>query len=544
MVMRSLLILILSAFLFLSCTEKKDMALYDDPGVPANGDTIITGSIGDASTLIPLLASDGASRDVAGYIYNGLVKYDKDLNIIGDLAESWDISKDNLTITFHLRKGVTWQDGQPFTAHDVMYTYRVTIDPKTPTAYSGDFKLVKEARVIDDHTFQATYDKPFASALISWGAPMLPRHLLEGKDITTSPLGRNPVGTGPYVFKEWLSGSRIVLAANNNYFEGRPYIDRYITRIIPDVATMFLELKQGGVDMMGLTPLQAVRQTDYPKFKREFNKYKFLSFTYIYLGYNLKHPFFKDKRVRQAISHAINKQEIIDGVLLGQGVEATGPFKPDMWTYNGNVRRYEYSKEKAMALLNEAGFKKGADGTLEKDGKPFEFTILVNQGNTVRIQCAELIQRRLAEIGIQVKIRVVEWASLVNEFIDKRNFEALILGWSTSPDPDLFDVWHSSKQGKKELNFMSFENREVDELIVKARHTLDRNVSKKYYFRIQEILAEEQPYTFLFIPYANTAIHKRFKGIDPGPAGLSYNFIKWYVPEAQRRYKSNAALSP
>jgi peptide/nickel transport system substrate-binding protein len=315
-------------------------------------------------------------------------------------------------------------------------------------------------------------------------------------------------------------------------------------RIIPDSATMFLELKQYGIDMMGLTPLQAVRQTDYPKFKREFNKFKYLSFTYIYLGYNLKHRFFKDKGVRQAISYAINKQEIIDGVLLGQGVEATGPFKPDMWSYNGNVKKYEYNIEKALTLLHEAGFKKKADGTLEKGGMPFEFTVLVNQGNTVRIQCAELIQRRLSEIGIKVKIRVIEWASFINEFIDKKNFEAVILGWSIPQDPDIFDIWHSSKQGKKELNFISFENREVDELLIKARHTLNKEERKKYYFRIQEILAEEQPYTFLFIPYANVAVHRRFKGIEPAPAGLMYNFEKWYVPEGQRRYRINAALSP
>jgi peptide/nickel transport system substrate-binding protein len=538
------IILILCIFLFLSCSQKKDEALYDDPGKPGYGDTIITGSIGEPSNLIPILSSDSASHEVASYIYNGLVKYDKDLNIVGDLAESWDISKDNLSITFRLRKDVKWHDGKPFTAHDVMYTYKVIVDPKTPTAYSGDFKLVKDTRVVNDYTFRVTYSEPFAPALISWGASILPAHLMEGKDITASPLTRKPVGTGRYIFKEWIAGDRVLLSANDNYFEGRPYIDRYIMRIIPDSATMFLELKQYGIDMMGLTPLQAVRQTDYPKFKREFNKFRYLSFSYVYLGYNLKHKFFKDKRVRQAISYAVNKQEIIDGVLLGQGIESTGPFKPDMWAYNGNVTKYEYDTKKALALLNEAGFKKGAKDILEKDGTPFEFTILVNQGNTVRIQCAELIQKRLSEIGIKVKIRVIEWASFVNEFIDKKNFEAVILGWTIPQDPDIFDIWHSSKQGKKELNFMSFENKEVDELLVKARHTLNKEERKKYYFRIQEILAEEQPYTFLFIPYANVAIHRRFKGIEPAPAGLMHNFEKWYVPEGQRRHKTNAALSP
>ncbi|HEY3276554.1 MAG TPA: peptide-binding protein [Syntrophorhabdaceae bacterium] len=531
-------------FFCLSCGKPKEIGFYDDPGKASFGDTIITSSTGEPSNLIPILASDQPSHQISGLVFNGLVKYDKNLDIVGDLAESWDISKDNLSITFHLRKNVSWHDGRPFTAHDVMYTYRVTVDEKTPTAYSGDFKLVKEAQVLDDYTFKVTYEKPFAPALISWNAAIMPRHLLEGRDITASPLRRAPIGTGPYMFSEWIAGDRLILSANPKYFEGRPYLNRYVMRVVPDTATTFLELKQGGIDMAALTPMQAVRQTDYPRFKREFNKFKFLAFSYVYMGYNLKHRYFKDKRVRQAITYAIDKKEIVDGILLGQGIEADGPIKPDMWSYNGNVKKYGYNKEKAASLLKEAGFEMGPDGILRKDGAPFEFTVLTSQGNDVRIKCAELIQKRLSDVGIRLKIRVIEWAAFINEFIDKKNFEAVILGWTIPQDPDLFDIWHSSKQGKKELNFISFENAEVDEMLVKSRHTLDRKERKKYLDRVQEILAEEQPYTFLFIPYANTAVHKRFKGIEPAPAGITYDFIKWYVPENQRRYKKSAALSP
>ena len=162
----------------LSCSKAKESTFYDDPGKPAYGDTIVTASIGEASNLIPILAGDSASHDVANLVYSGLVKYDKNLNIVGVLAKSWEISRDNLSIIFHLRKGVRWQDGTPFTAHDVLYTYKVIIDPKTPTPYSGDFKPVKEAKVVDDYTFRVTYEKPFAPALQSWAIGILPRHLL------------------------------------------------------------------------------------------------------------------------------------------------------------------------------------------------------------------------------------------------------------------------------------------------------------------------------------------------------------------------------
>lgn len=540
-----LFLLCLTLFAILSgCSKGKQKVSYEAQGKPAYGDALVTASIGEPTNLIPILTTDAPSHEVASRIYNGLVKYDKDLNIVGDLAHSWKISNDNLTITFFLRKGVRWHDGKPFTSRDVLYTYKVITDPKTPTAYSGDFLLIKKAEAVNDYTFRVTYEKPFAPGLISWSISILPSHLLEGKDITKSELLRNPVGTGPYMLKEWVAGQRIVLVANKDYFDGRPYIQRHIIRFIPDTSSMFLELKNLSIDMMGLTPIQYLRQTDYPAFKREFNKYQYLSFSYVYLGYNLKHPLFKEKKVRQAISHAIDKKEIIEGVLLGQGIEAFGPYKPDMWAYNPNVKKYEYNKEKALAILKEAGFKMGKDGIMEKEGKKFEFTVLVNQGNEVRIRCAELIQKRLSEIGIKMKIRVLEWASLINEFIDKRNFEAVILGWTIPHDPDLFDIWHSSKQGEKELNFISFENKEVDELLTRARHTFNIYERKKYYFRFQEILAEEQPYTFLFIPYANLAIHKRFKGVAPAPAGITYNMEKWYVPYEQMRYKSYATVYP
>jgi peptide/nickel transport system substrate-binding protein len=538
-----LLVLILLLF---ACRKETDATRFEEQGKPAYGDTLIISSIGEASNLIPILASDSASHDVANYIYNGLVKYDKNLNIVGDLAESWDFSPDKLSITFHLKKNVRWHDGKPFTARDVLYTYKVIVDPKTPTPYSGDFLMVKRVEMIDDRTFRATYAEPFAPALISWSAAILPSHLLEGKDITASPLSRHPIGTGPYRFKEWIAGDRIVLTANDDYFEGRPYISKYVARVIPDPATMFLELKNNGIDMASLTPLQYVNQTEYAKFNRQFNKFKYLSFSYVYLGYNLKHPFFRDKRVRQAITYAIDKQEIVDGILLGQGVTAEGPYKPDMWAFNPNIKKYPFNPEKARILLGQAGFVKRFDGRLWKDGKPFEFTILCNQGNDVRIHCAELIQQRLAALGIGVKIRVIEWASFVNQYIDKRNYEAVILGWTIAQDPDIFDIWHSSKQKPKELNFMGFENREVDELLVRARRTFDQEERKRYYWKIQDILAEEQPYTFLFIPYTTLAVHKRIKGIEPAPAGIGYNFKDWYVPEGQQRYRTNnnARLHP
>lgn len=543
---KGVLLMLVSALAgYPACNKKKTEAPLEkgqpeEPGVqeaPAYGDAIVVGSIGDASNLLPILATDSASHEIAGLVFSGLVRYDKNLNLMGELAESWEISPDGLTITFHLRKGVTWQDGKPFTAEDVLFTYQTIIDPRTPTAYASDFLEVREARVLDLHTFQVVYKQPFAPALGSWTTGILPRHLLKDQDITKSPLTRHPIGTGPYRFVEWKTGEKIELVFNPDYFRGRPYIDRYIYRIIPDQATMFLELLSGGVDFMGLTPMQYSRQSEAEKFRGMFNRYRYLQFSYSYLGFNLQSERFADRRIRQAISYAINKQEIIDGVLFGLGEEATGPYRPDAWYYNPKVRQYPFDPGKARELFADAGYRdRDGDGILDRDGEPFEFTLMTNQGNLTRSRTAELIQRRLKEIGVSVKIRIVEWSAFINEFIDKRRFEAVILGWNTGPDPDQFDIWHSSKTEEKELNFIHFSHPEVDRFLEEGRHTFDLKERKSAYFRIQEILAEEQPYVFLYYPYSLPAIHKRFHGIEPAPAGISYNFERWYVPESLQRY--------
>ena len=525
------------------CAKKRDAAETSAPSseaAPAYGDAIVEGSIGDVSGFLTAVTSDSASHTAAGYVFNGLVRYDRNLKLEGELAESWEVSPDGRKITFHLRKGVRWHDGKPFTSEDVMFTYRRMIDPNTPTAYAEDFKQVTRASNPDPYTFIVEYEKPFAPALASWGMHVLPKHLLETyPDISRSPLNKKPVGTGPFRFVEWKTGEKTVFEANPDYFEGRPYLSRVITRVIPDPATMFLELKSGGIDMMGLTPLQYTRQTKTEEFRKSFNKYRYLSFGYTYLGFRLSHPLFSDRRVRQAFAYAINKKEIIDGVLFGLGQEATGPYKPGTWAHNPDVKRYPYDPERAKALLAEAGWKDAdGKGVLEKGGRKFAFTVLTNAGNESRAKTAEIIQQNLAAVGIRMEIRTLEWSAFINEFVDKRKFDAVILGWSISQDPDQYDIWSSKKTGPKELNFVGFADAEVDRLLEEGRRTFDIEKRKKAYFRIQEILAEEQPYVFLYYPDSLPVVQKRIHGIEPAPAGISYNFIKWYVPKGEQKYTS------
>ncbi|MDY0398198.1 MAG: peptide-binding protein [Desulfuromonas thiophila] len=523
--------------LLMGCRAEELSPAAEGTVVPAYGDTLIMGTIGDASNLLPPLASDASSTAITSLVYNGLVRYDKDLQIEGDLAQSWDISADGREITFHLRRDVRWHDGAPFTSADVLFTYQLMIDPATPTAYAEQYRQVSKAEAPDPYTFRVRYDKPLAAALPSWALDICPKHLLEGQDVTTSPLCRAPVGTGPFRFISWQPGEMIVLERNEDYYEGAAYLRRVLYRVIPDSTTMFLELQSGGLDTMGLTPLQFARQTETPAFGRRFNKYRYPAFAYTYLGYNLRKPLFQDKRVRQAISHAIDKQELIDGVLLGLGQPANGPYVPGSWPHNPQVKDYAFDPARAAALLEEAGWiDRDGDGVRERDGKPLRFVILTNQGNDQRIKAGEIIQRRLAEVGMDVRLRVIEWASFLKEFIYPGKFDATLLGWTVPIDPDGYNVWHSSKTGPGELNIIGFNNARVDALLEQGRRSLDQDRRQQIYWQLQEILAEEVPYTFLFVPDSLPVVARRFHGIEQAPAGIQHNLIRWFVPQAQQRY--------
>jgi len=505
-------------------------------------DIYVEAMLGDASYLNPILATDSASGAVNALVYNGLVKYDKNLILVGDLAEKWEVKDGGRTIIFHLRKNVRWHDGKPFTARDVIFTYKKLTDPGTKTPYASDYLLIKSIEAADPFTVVVRYKKPFAPALESWGIGIIPEHIYsDGQpDINSHPANRSPVGTGPFRFAGWITDEKIILEANDDYFEGPPGIGRVIFRIVPDQSVQFLELRNQSIDSMSLTPDQ---WNAYDVFFRKYNKFRYPAFQYTYLGFNLaRHPF-DDARIRRAIAYAIDKSQIINGVLLDIGRPATGPYPPQSWAYNHEVSDYEYDPKKARQILEEAGWgDSDGDGILDKkssDGKKinFEFTILTNQGNKVRQMTAEIIQSQLKKAGIKTNVRIIEWSSFIHQFIDKKNFDAVILGWSLSRDPDQYSIWHSSEAREGGYNFVSYKNPEVDKLLDMGRETFDFASRQKIYRRIHRIIHQDAPYIFLYYPDSLSVVHKRFKGPEIAPAGIGWNFREWYVPPSEIKYK-------
>jgi peptide/nickel transport system substrate-binding protein len=518
--------------------SKENLTDLNKPYPSQTGGTLIDAMTGEPSGLISMIAGESASSAISSNIFNKLLKYDKNLDLEGELAESWQISADQKTITFKLKPNLKWSDGKPLTSDDVLWTWHAVIDEKTGSPYASDFQLVKKAENPDPLTFSVTYEQAYAPALDSWaGLQVLPKHLLEGQDLHTTAFARNPVGSNYYKLDSWSHGEVIKLSRNPTSVLGQAKIDHLVTRIIPDSSAQFLELMADNIDSMGLDPIKYARIIPArPELQQKLALYKELGNSYTYLGFNLKHKPFDDVRVRKAINYAIDKQEIIDGVYLGLGINIASPYKPGTRWSNPNLEPYPYDPVKAKALLKEAGFVTNSDGILERDGKPLSFEIVTNQ-NKEREKSAVLIQRRLKAVGIDVKIRAIEWASFISRFIKTGDFDVVLLGWGLGLDPDQYNIWHSSQQAPGQFNFIGYNNSTVDKLLEQGRLELNPDKRMKIYHEFARVLLDDSPIVYLSAGYGLTAIHKRVKGIDnpAPPAGVGWNSETWYIPKPLRR---------
>ena len=546
------LFFILTPFLFSACGDASSSKKINNNAIitknypPSHGGTMISAMTGEPSSLIYMVAGESASASIASNIFNSLLRYNQNLDLTGELAESWQISEDQKTITFKLKPNLKWADGKPLTSADVLFTWQLVTAEKTHSPYASDYQLVKQAQATDPLTFQVKYEQAYAPALDSWsGLQILPKHILEGQDIHTTAFARKPIGSNYYQLDNWTHGENIKLSRNANSVLGEANIEKLVTRIIPDNSAQFLELMADNIDSMGLDPIKYSRIIPArPDLQEKLNLFKELGNSYTYMGFNLKHKPFDDIRVRKAINYAIDKQEIIDGVYLGLGINIASPYKPGTRWSNSALQPYPYDPAKAKSLLKEAGFvDTNGDGILERDGKPFAFEILTNQ-NKEREKSAILIQRRLKEVGIDVKIRAIEWASFISRFIKTGDFDVVVLGWGLGLDPDQYNIWHSSQQAPGQFNFIGYNNPKVDKLLEQGRTELNPDKRMIIYHEFAKELLEDSPIVYLSAGYGLTAINKRVQGImDPvPPAGVGYDSQKWYIPEALRRTETGRTV--
>jgi len=499
------------------------------PSKTVSSDTVIAAISTEPHRLNPILVSDLISSSISKLIFKGLTKNAEDASIVGDLAQSWDIKDDGRELVFYLKKGIIWHDGKEFTSEDVVFTYRLAVSPDIPTPHSSNFGPVKEVIAVDSHIVRVLYSEPYGSALESWSIGIIPKHLLENKDINSNAFDRNPIGTGPYTLKEWVSGQFIRLEAFKQNNQDTPKIKKLILKIIPDTTTQLMEAKTAKIDIMEATPEQYHSELDSTEIARHFNKYRAGSFRYGFLGFNLLDSRFQDRRFRQAISHAINKEAIIKTVLRDNGSISTGPYPPHVWYASQNAPYFEYNPEKARQLLKLLGWSADRDNILRKDGVPLSFTILTNFESKERIRTAQIIQSNLKDIGIKTNINTLEWQAFRHNAISKHQFEVIVLSRAYLWDPDIYELWHSSKTKEGEWNFLSYRNKEVDYLLEKGRKTLDFEKRKRIYHKLHETLAHEQACIFLYNADLLFIAHKRIKGIKPSPLGIFHNVDKWDI---------------
>ena len=452
------------------------------------GGTITIGHSSIPSIINPILTSDTISVTLTNLLFSSLVDFDINRNIIPDLAKSWEVSRNGLVWTFYLREDVKFHDGHPLTAEDLEFTYRTIMDPKSKSPIAERYELLDGFETEGDYIFRIFLKYPSAPFLgrVTW--PIAPKHLLENADICSTEFNHNPIGSGPFKMSEWRKDNTIVLEANPHYFQqDRPIIDKLIFKVYPDRKSAIQAINTGEMDIsLNLTTPDVL----FMNGGRKFRTYATLNSSYYALFFNLDDPLFRDLRVRMAMDYAIDKEAIIKNQLKGYGEICTGPFGVRSWANNPEIQPTPHSVENARMLLSQAGWRSETeDGPIEKDGKPFEMTVMVPSAHDVLERIAVGIKAQLAKSGIRTKL-VMGGASET-----KNGFQAILARAIVGTDPDYtYSFWHSQGGGGV---LASYSNPSVDSLLEQGRRISDMEQRKNIYRRIHEIIHDDYPAIFL-----------------------------------------------
>ncbi|WP_080847223.1 peptide-binding protein [Cytobacillus gottheilii] len=518
--------------------EEEPEAPAEPSGEPVQGGDLIIGSTGSPTMFNGLYSSDASSSDIEGMIFDGLIGSDLEFNPVtdGGLAESVEAAEDGLTYTVTITQDATFHDGEPLTADDVVFTYNIPLSEEYDGPRKSYFEAVESVEKVDDYTIKfnmSKVDAQFPVVGLSFG--ILPEHILG--EVPIPELGehefntKNPIGSGPFKFEEWRDGEYVKVVANEDYWDGRPYLDSVTYKIVPDANAMLAQLQAGDVHYYA-----GVAQPDVPTVESFADAAGLrlesgLALSYTFLGLNQRMEMFQDVSVRQAITHAIDREAIVENVMAGFGEVAHVPESPLSWAYNPDVPKFEYDVEKAKQMLADAGWTPGDDGILEKDGERFSFEVKTNQGNKVREDIVVILQQQLKEVGIEIVPQIVEFSSLIAD-IDPGvwNFEGIVLGWSLGTDPDPSGIFHT-KEIEAGLNFTGYSNPDLDVLMDQSLQELDKDARKDQIGQVQQGLAEDQAYTFLYYPEEFRALPANLQGYEFHAKNQLYNINKWWLEQ-------------
>ncbi|MGH7458376.1 MAG: ABC transporter substrate-binding protein [Longimicrobiaceae bacterium] len=517
---------------------------FDDvPEQERYGGTAVVGAIGDIPDINPLTSTDHTANQVEQYVlFTPLITYDENFEPVPRFARSWELNDDTTAITFHLLDGLYWHDGVKTTAYDVKFTYDRARDPDTGFANTAFWTNYGEATVIDSFTIRIEME-PHAGFMDPWRSlTFVPEHVLgevPAAELRTHPFSTTePLGNGPFEFVSRRVGQEWVFEANENFPEelgGRPYLDRIVYRSIPEPTTLLTELLTGRIDYyIAPSPEQAARI-------EEASGVRLLSFpdrAYVLIGWNQRLPMFEDARVRRALTMAIDREEIIEGVLYGYGDVGNSTVPPIFWQYQDSGDELAHDPARASELLAEAGWRdRDGDGILEnEDGDEFRFEIMTNEGNQQRADIVEVVQADLSQIGIDAEPRISEWGAMLDRINDpeRRDFEALLIGWVTEFRLDDTDLFHCDKLDDP-YQWVSHCDPELDRLLDTLPTIVSREQARPLWHRYQRMVAEQQPYTIVYFQQRLEGVNNRLRGVDPDARGDWLNAQDWWlVPEGRR----------
>jgi peptide/nickel transport system substrate-binding protein len=447
------------------------------------------------------------------------------------------LTEHNPVLVFNLRKNVRFHDGHVFDSGDVLFTYQAIMNPNNASPRTSDYEPIQSVEPLGPYRVKVVYKRLFSPAINSWFMGILPEHLLndaalkkEAKEkglesftIRDSRFNRHPIGTGPFKFKEWQSDELIRLVRNETYWDSPPEYHEYVMRVVPDALTQEMEFYAGAVDNYAVQPHQVAR------FKKDekYQSFSSVGYFYSYIGYNQRNPLFKSVEVRRALGMAIDVDQIIQYILYGEGERVTGPYPKITDWYDPSIQPLPYDPIGALKILNGLGWRKNDEGFLEKDGKVFEFNLITNAGNPVRKNILTIAQNSWRKLGIKCHTQIFEWAVFLKDFVNSLKFDALVLGWSMGIDPDLYQIWHSSQAGPRQLNFVGYKNPEVDRLIVRIRREYDKKKQVEMAHALHRQIAEDQPYTFLYVAKSTQLLDKKIVIVERQPDG-SEKYVKIY----------------
>ncbi len=512
-----------------------------DEGRAHDGGTLIRRLESDIVTVNPVTVSTIYDRWIVEYLFTPLIHLDQDLQAIPGLAESWDVSEGGRLYRFELNEKATFSDGTPVRASDVLFTLQKIVDPKSEAVQIvGAFEHLDltKTKVVDDHTIEIAFREPLAAQLVRFNdVNVIPEHVYS-KGSFRDDFNSTAVGSGPYRLVKREPGREIIVERRADFWGQKPPLQRVIFKVIGDHGTAWNALRRGDVDETRLASDVWLRERNNPQLTKSIDFKRFYTLSYNFIAWNGRHPLLRDKRVRRALAMCIPIDAVIQQLYHGTARAMTGPFTPDDFAYNPTVPAIRYDPEGARRMFASAGWlDSNGDGVLDKGGKPFKLELTIMSGSQSTIQFAQMVQAEMKRIGVDLELATLEPAVAVQRILSG-NYQSAYLGFDLDNDPDPFNILHSSQFPPRGQNFVYFSNREIDLLIEAARREMDRSKRKDMYWRIHELVADEQPYTWTIQVSSKWGFNKRVRGVE---LSRGYGLMRWYpgvlswwIPRDQR----------